>query len=129
MLGRKNIGIDLGTTSIRILVDKKGVVINDKSVMAVDKNTGRVLKLGREASAMIGRAPQDVEIIRPLQGGVVKSYDPTSYMMQQYIKQACGGFVMNPMVMICTPRNISDVEHKAVESSAYNAGAREIYLI
>ena len=129
MFGRKNIGIDLGTTSIRILVDNKGVVINDKSVMAVDKNTGRVLKLGREASAMIGRAPQDVEIIRPLQGGVVKSYDPTSYMMQQYIKQACGGVVFNPRVMICTPSNITDVEQKAVESSAYNAGAREIYLI
>ena len=129
MFGRKNIGIDLGTTSVRIYVENKGVVVNDKSVMAVDKNTNRVLKLGREASAMIGRAPQDVEIIRPLQGGVVKSYDPTSYMMQEYIKQACGGFVLNPRVMICTPSNISDVEQKAVESSAYNAGAREIYLI
>lgn len=129
MFGKKNIGIDLGTTSIRILLENKGVVVNDKSVMAVDKKTKRVLKIGREASALVGRAPQDIEIIRPLQGGVVKSYDPTSYLMQQYLKQACGGFVGKPRVMICIPSNISDVEQKAVESAAYDAGAREIYLI
>lgn len=129
MFGKKNIGIDLGTATILVHVSGKGVVIREPSVLAVDRNTDEIIKIGREAYNMIGRAPEDIQIIRPLRGGVVNQYEPTSRMIQYYLKQACGGFVISPRVMICTPSNTSDVEQKAVKDSALHAGAKEIYLI
>ncbi len=129
MFGKKNIGIDLGTASILVHVAGEGVVIREPSVLAVDRNTGEIIKFGREAYSMIGRAPEDIQIIRPLRGGVVNQYEPTSKLIEHYLKKACNGMIFNPRVMICTPSNTSDVEQKAVKDSAFHAGAKEIYLI
>ncbi len=129
MFGKKNIGIDLGTASILVHVSGEGVVIREPSVLAVDKNTDSIIKFGREAYNMIGRVPEDIQIIRPLRGGVVNQYEPTSKLIEHYMKQACKGLIVSPRVMICTPSNTSDVEQKAVKDSAFHAGAKEIYLI
>ncbi len=129
MFGRKNIGIDLGTATILVHVSGKGVMIREPSVLAVDRNTGETIKYGREAYGMIGRTPANIQIVRPLKGGVVNEYEPTSRMIQHYLKSACGGFVLSPRVMICTPSSTSDVEQKAVRDAALQAGAKEIYLI
>ena len=128
MFGKKDIGIDLGTATILVYVSGKGVMIREPSVLAVDKNTDEI-KFGREAYGMIGRTPSHIQIIRPLKGGVVNEYDPTSRMIKHYLKNACGGLVMSPRVMICTPSSTLDVEQKAVRDAALQAGAKEIYLI
>lgn len=128
MLGRKDIGIDLGTATTLVYVKGRGVVVRDQSVLAIDKDTGNVIAFGREAYNMIGRAPANIRIIRPLQGGVVNEYEPTSRMIEHYLKQACG-LVFNSRVMLCTPSNTSDVEQRALKDAALHAGAKEIYLI
>lgn len=129
MFGRKDIGIDLGTATIQVYVSGKGVMIREPSVLAIDRNTEEIIKYGKEAYGMIGRTPSNIQIIRPLKGGVVHEYEPTSRMIKYYLKSACGGLVVSPRVMICTPSSTSDVEQKAVRDAALQAGAKEIYLI
>ena len=125
----KDIGIDLGTASILVYVKGKGVVLREPSVVAIDKNTGKLLKVGTEAQQMLGRTPPGIEVVRPLCGGVISRYDVTSRMLQHFLAKACGSTIIKPRVMVCIPSSITEVEERAVVDAANQAGARKTYLI
>jgi len=124
-----DIGIDLGTASVLVYVKGKGIVIKEPSVVALDKNTGRVLKVGREAQLMIGRTPGNIQAIRPLRDGVISRYEVTLSMLEHFIKKACGNVLIKPRVIICVPSGITEVEERAVVEAATQAGAKRTYLI
>lgn len=126
----KDIGIDLGTATVLVYVKGKGIVMKEPSVVAIDKNTEKILKYGREAQVMLGRTPGNITAIRPLRDGVISQYDVTHQMIQHFIKKACGGAtIFKPRVVICVPSCITEVEERAVVDAATQAGARRTYLI
>ena len=126
----KDIGIDLGTASVLVYVKGKGVVLNEPSVVAIDKNTGRLLKVGAEAQAMLGRTPGNIVAIRPLREGVISDYDMTERMLKEFLHKVTGGFsLFKPRVIICVPSGITEVEERAVVDAGIQAGARRVYLI
>ena len=126
----KDIGIDLGTASVLVYIKGKGVVLNEPSVVAIDKNTGRLLKVGAEAQAMLGRTPGNIVAIRPLRDGVISDYDMTERMLKEFIRKVTGGFhLFPPRIMVCVPSGITEVEERAVIDAGIQAGARKVYLI
>ena len=126
----KDIGIDLGTASVLVCIKGKGVVLNEPSVVAIDKNTGRLLKVGAEAQAMLGRTPGNIVAIRPLRDGVISDYDMTERMLKEFIRKVTGGFhLFPPRIMVCVPSGITEVEERAVIDAGRQAGARRVYLI
>ena len=126
----KDIGIDLGTASVLVYIKGKGVVLNEPSVVAIDKNTGRLLKVGAEAQAMLGRTPGNIVAIRPLREGVISDYDMTERMLREFLHKVVGGFqLFKPRVIICVPSGITEVEERAVIDAGIQAGARKVYLI
>ena len=125
----KDIGIDLGTATVLVYVKGRGIVIKEPSVVAIDKNTERVLKVGREAQLMLGRTPGNITAIRPLRDGVISQYDVTQRMIQYFIKKACGTVIFKPNVVICVPSGVTEVEARAVIDAATQAGAKKAYLI
>lgn len=126
----KDVGIDLGTASVLVYIKGKGVVLNEPSVVAIDKNTGRLLKVGAEAQAMLGRTPGNIVAIRPLRDGVISDYDMTERMLKEFIRKVTGGFhLFPPRIMVCVPSGITEVEERAVIDAGRQAGARRVYLI
>ena len=126
----KDIGIDLGTASVLVYIKGKGVVLNEPSVVAIDKNTGRLLKVGAEAQAMLGRTPGNIVAIRPLRDGVISDYDMPERMLKEFIRKVTGGFhLFPPRIMVCVPSGITEVEERAVIDAGRQAGARRVYLI
>lgn len=126
----KDIGIDLGTASVLVYIKGKGVVLNEPSVVAIDKNTGRLLKVGAEAQTMLGRTPGNIVAIRPLRDGVISDYDMTERMLKEFIRKVTGGFhLFPPRIMVCVPSGITEVEERAVIDAGRQAGARRVYLI
>ena len=124
----KDIGIDLGTASVLVYVKGKGVVLNEPSVVAIDKNTGKLLKVGAEAQAMLGRTPGNIVAIRPLREGVISDYDMTERMLREFLRKVVGGFqLFKPRVIICVPSGITEVEERAVVDAGIQAGARRAY--
>ncbi len=127
--GSRDIGIDLGTATVLVYVEEKGIVLCEPSVVAIDTSAERIIKVGREAQAMMGRTPEHIKTIRPLKNGVVAQYEVTLHMLKHFIKSACGDMFFRPRVMICIPGGISDVERRAVMDAALEAGARSVRLI
>lgn len=126
----KDIGIDLGTASVLVYIKGEGVVLNEPSVVAIDKNTGCLLKVGAEAQAMLGRTPGNIVAIRPLRDGVISDYDMTERMLKEFIRKVTGGFhLFPPRIMVCVPSGITEVEERAVIDAGRQAGARRVYLI
>lgn len=125
----KDIGIDLGTATVLVYVKGSGIVIKEPSVVAIDKNTDRIIKVGREAQRMLGRTPGNITAIRPLRDGVISQYEITLKMIQYFIKKACGTMIFKPRVIICVPSGITEVEERAVVDAATQAGAKRTYLI
>ncbi len=125
----KDIGIDLGTATVLVYVEGRGIVLNEPSVVAIDKNTDTIAKIGKDAQVMLGRNPNNIEVVRPLRDGVIDRYDVTEKMIQYFIRRACGNAVFPPRVVICIPTGISEVEERAVLDAGTNAGARKTYLI
>ena len=125
----KDIGIDLGTASVLVYVKGKGIVLNEPSVVAMDKNTGKLLKVGEEARQMLGRTPGNIVAIRPLREGVISDYDMTERMLKEFIRKVAGFMVFKPRVIICVPSGITEVEERAVVDAGIQAGARKVYLI
>ncbi len=125
----KDIGIDLGTATVLVYVKGKGIVLKEPSVVAIDKNTDRILKVGRDAQEMLGRTPGNIIAIRPLRDGVISQYEITLRMIQHFIRQASGPAIFKPRVMICVPSGITEVEERAVVDAATQAGAKKTYLI
>lgn len=125
----RNIGIDLGTATVLVYVQGKGIVLQEPSVVAIDTNTDKILKVGREAQQMLGRTPGNIAAVRPLRDGVISQYEVTLKMIQYFIRRACGSLFVPPNVMICIPSGITEVEERAVKDAAREAGARRTYLI
>ena len=125
-----DIGIDLGTANVLVYVKGKGIVLREPSVVAVDKDTNRVLAIGEEARRMIGRTPGNIVAIRPLREGVIADYDITERMLRHFIEKVVGrSFVFRPRIMICIPSGVTMVEQRAVQEAAEQAGARHTQLI
>ena len=125
----KDIGIDLGTASILVYVKGKGVVLREPSVVAIDKNTGKLLKVGTEAQQMLGRTPGNIVAIRPLREGVISDYDMTERMLKEFIRKVTSFRLFKPRIVICVPSGITEVEERAVIDAGIQAGARKVYLI
>ena len=125
----KDIGIDLGTASVLLYVKAQGIVLTEPSVVAMDKNTGKLLKVGAHAQAMLGRTPGNIVAIRPLRDGVISDYDMTERMLKEFIHKVNGFQLFKPRVIICVPSGITEVEERAVIDAGVQAGARSVYLI
>ena len=125
----RDIGIDLGTANVLIHVKGKGIVLNEPSVVAIDKNTNRVLAVGEEARRMVGRTPGNIVAIRPLKDGVIADFDITEAMLKHFInKLNVKGFLSKPRILICCPTNITSVEQKAIKEAAEKSGGKKIFL-
>lgn len=125
----KDIGIDLGTANVLIHVKGKGIVLNEPSVVAIDRKTKRVLAVGEEARKMVGRTPWNIEVIRPLKDGVIADFDVTELMLKYFIeKLKVRGFFSKPRILICCPTNITTVEQKVIREAAEKSGGKRVYL-
>lgn len=126
----RDIGIDLGTANVLIYVKGKGIVLREPSVVAVDRDTNRILEIGEAAKKMIGRTPGNIVAIRPMRDGVIADYDITEKMIQYFIEKVAGhSFLTKPRIMICVPSKVTTVERRAVNQAAKQAGASESFLI
>ena len=125
----RDIGIDLGTASILVYVKGKGVVLREPSVVAIDKNTGKLLKVGTEAQNMLGRTPGNIVAIRPLREGVISDYDMTERMLREFIHKVAPTHFFKPRLVICVPSGITEVEERAVIDAGTQAGAKRVFLI
>ena len=125
-----DIGIDLGTANTLVYVKGQGIIVNEPSIVALDRNTGKPIAIGRSAKEMMGRESPDIEVVRPLRGGVIADYDVTEDMLRYFIKKVQKNkLLVRPRIVICIPSGVSAVEMRAVRESAERAGAREVYLI
>ncbi len=128
----QDIGIDLGTANTLVYVRGKGIVINEPSVVALNKRTGAVLAIGREAQRMVGKTPAHIVAIRPLRDGVISDFEVTEQMLRYFIQKVHQeGFhiLPHPRVVIGIPSSVTEVERRAVEEAALRAGARRVFLI
>ena len=126
-----DLGVDLGTSNVLIYVEDKGVILREPSVVAVDKNTGKILQVGAAARNMLGRTPGNVVAMHPLKDGVISDHEMTVKMLQILFRSASKStlFAPKPRVVICVPSGITEVEERTVINAAIEAGARRVYLI
>ena len=126
-----DLGIDLGTANVLIYVDGKGVVVREPSVVAVDKNTGKILQVGSAARNMLGRTPGNVVAMHPLKDGVISDHEMTVKMLQSLFREISKSswLTPKPRVVICVPSGVTEVEERTVINAAIDAGARRVYLI
>ena len=125
-----DIGVDLGTANVLVYVKGKGIVLREPSVVAIDKDSNRVLAIGEEARRMLGRTPGNIVAIRPLREGVIADYDTTESMLRHFIRKVAGkSLFFKPRIMVCIPSGVTTVEKRAVLEAAMQAGARKTYLI
>ena len=129
-LNSTDIGIDLGTANLLVTLKGKGMVLNEPSVVAIDKNTGEILATGHEAKEMLGRTPEAIKAVRPLRDGVIADFTATELMLKNIIKKVCRqNNVGKPRILVGVPSGITEVEERAVEEAVLQAGAKEVYLI
>ena len=127
-----DVGIDLGTANILVYVRRKGIVIREPSVVAIETKTQKVLAIGEEAKAMVGRTPANIVAIRPLRDGVISDFDVTEKMLHYFIHKVHERMVMRvprPRVVVGIPSGVTEVEKRAVYDATTSAGARETYLV
>lgn len=128
-----DMSIDLGTANTLVLVKGKGIIINEPSIVAVQRNRygkQNILAVGKEAKNMVGKTPGDIEAIRPMRNGVIADFDMTEKMIRYFIEKAHRRkSFLRPRIIICVPYGLTQVERKAVRESAMSAGAREVFLI
>lgn len=130
MLGYgQEIGIDLGTASVLVYVKGKGVVLREPSVVAVDNKSNKLLAVGEAAQSMLGRTPGNIVAIRPLKDGVISDYGITERMLKDFLNKVCTNRVFRPLVIICVPSGVTEVEERAVTDAAISAGAKRAYII
>ena len=126
----RDIGIDLGTANTLVYVSGKGIVLEEPSVVAIEKKTEEPRAVGKEAKLMLGRSPETVEAVRPLKDGVIADFDATEMMLKEFIKRACEGkSLFHPRMVIGIPSGVTKLERRAVMEAASQAGAREVDLI
>ncbi len=128
----KDLGIDLGTANTLVYIRNEGIVINEPSVVAVNQKTSQVVAIGEEAKRMVGRTPGHIVAVRPLVAGVISDFEVTAEMLTYFIRKvhsSSAQLFARPRIVIGVPSGITEVERRAVRDAAYNAGAREVYLI
>ena len=125
-----DIGIDLGTANTLVYVKGQGIVVNEPSIVALEKKSRKPLAIGAQAKEMLGRENPDIEVVRPLRDGVIADFDVTEEMLRFFIKKVQKNkLLVRPRIVICVPSGVTAVEMRAVRESAERAGAREVYLI
>ena len=125
-----DIGIDLGTASVLVYIKGKGVVLKEPSVVAIDRDTDKIKAVGEEARLMIGRTPGNIVAVRPLKQGVISDYSVTEQMIGYFIQKAVGKrSYKKPRICVCIPSGATEVETKAVQDAAFQAGAREVFVV
>lgn len=129
MVIKMDIGIDLGTANALISMGRRGVVLNEPSVVAFNKKTNEVIAVGGEAYKMLGRTPDYITVVKPLSAGVISDYKMTEMMITAFIEKVTGKQLLMPNIIMCVPSSVTDVESKAVIEAAKIAGARKVYLI
>lgn len=128
MLAR-DIGIDLGTTNVLIYVKGRGIVLNEPSVVAIEKDTKTVVAVGNEAYEMIGRTPGKIKAVRPMKDGVIADFELTEIMLNEFIKKIkARSLFVRPRILICCPTNITPVEKNSIKEAAERTGARKVYI-
>ena len=129
-MANSDIGVDLGTASVLVYISGRGVVLKEPSVVAFDRDTKKIVAIGEEARLMLGRTPGNIVAIRPLRQGVISDYTVTEKMLKHFIQKAIGKRTFRkPRISVCVPSRVTEVEKKAVEDAAYQAGAREVAVI
>lgn len=130
MFLEEDIGIDLGTASVLVFKKGKGIVLHEPSVVAIDRNTDKVIAVGEEARQMLGRTPGHIVAVRPLKEGVIADYDTTEKMLTYFIRKIMGKrLFFKPRVIVCIPTGATDVEERAVRQATLSSGARQAYII
>lgn len=125
----KDIGIDLGTANVLIYLKGEGIVLNEPSVVALDVENNRILAVGKEANAMLGRTPGKVKTVRPIKDGVIADFEVTQAMLNAFIKKISGKKgLIRPKILICCPSNITQVEKNAIKEAAECTGAKKVFL-
>lgn len=124
------VGIDLGTANVLVYTKSKGIVLNEPSVVAINKDTDEILAVGEDARLMLGRTPANIVAVRPLRDGVISDYDITERMLKYFIRKTCGsGRFFRPKIMVCVPSGVTEVEKRAVREAATQAGGKDVCLI
>lgn len=124
------IGIDLGTANVLVYIKGKGIVLQEPSVVAIDRDTDRVLAVGHEARKMLGRTPGNIVAIRPLKDGVISDYEVTQRMLRYFIDKTCGKRrFFRPKIMVCVPSGVTEVERRAVIDATIEAGGAKTFII
>lgn len=124
----RDLGIDLGTANVVIYAEGKGIILREPSVVAVDKNTGKVLQCGSAARNMLGRTPGNVIAMHPLKDGVISDYEMTQKMLEEFLRRATKISFVKPRVIVSVPSGVTSIEERAVIQTALEAGARRVYL-
>ena len=126
----KDIGIDLGTANTLVMLRGKGIVLNEPSVVAIDRETNEILATGYEAKEMLGRTPGTIKAVRPLKDGVIADFTATQLMLKNIMTKVCQRYnAGRPRVVVGVPSGITEVEERAVEETVLRAGAKEVFLI
>jgi rod shape-determining protein MreB len=126
----KHIGVDLGTVNVLVYVKGKGVVLNEPSMVAISVDENKIVAIGEEARAMMGRTPENIQVMRPLRDGVIANYVVTEAMLRYFIAKVCGRFrLFRPVVMVTVPVGVTSVERRAVHEATIQAGGKEAHLI
>jgi rod shape-determining protein MreB len=126
----RDMGIDLGTANTLVYVKGKGIVLDEPSIVAIDKDTNKILAVGKEAKRMVGRTPGNIVAIRPLRDGVIADFETTEKMLRYFIQRVHKNVAFaRPRIVICVPSGITAVERKAVIEATEQAGARAAYII
>lgn len=129
-LNSRDLGIDLGTANVLVSISKKGIVYREPSVVAIKKDTEEVIAFGNEAKEMLGRAPETINVVRPLKDGVIADFTATKLMLRAIIDKITKQFkLLKPRVVVGVPSGITEVEERAVQEAVISSGAREVYLI
>ena len=124
------VGIDLGTANVLVYIKGKGIVLNEPSVVAINKDTNEILAVGEEARQMLGRTPGNIVAVRPLRDGVISDYDITERMLKHFIRKTCGaGKFFKPKIMVCVPSGVTEVEKRAVREATLQAGGKDVFLM
>jgi len=130
LMFEKHIGVDLGTVNVLVYVKGKGIVLQEPSMVAIAVEDNKIVAVGEEARAMMGRTPENIEVMRPMRNGVIANYVVTEAMLRYFIGKVCGRFrLFRPMVMVTVPVGVTSVERRAVHEAAVQAGGKEAFLI
>ena len=124
-----SIGVDLGTSTLLIYVENKGIVLTEPTVAAYDRRSGKMLAAGKKAYEMIGRNPDSIRVVRPMKDGVISDFTATQNILRYYLQKICGNMVFKPNVMICLPSTVTNLEKRTILDLAISSGAGKACLV